>query len=343
MPSPGENVAILAVAGARKTETIIEAALANPHERTLITTYTTENLRQIARRIQDRVGVIPAHIRLTGWFSFLLSDAIRPYQHAVFTQIGLVRGLNFEGEHHRFARRGERAYYLDSNHDVYRGGMSDLACYTDEASAGAVINRLESVFDRVFVDEVQDLVGYDLDFLDLMFKSKVAVTVVGDPRQHTLATNQAAKNKKYRGTGLAAWLQERSSYCRREDRSVSARCGQGICDFASALFPGLPALQAEDRRETGHDGIHRIEPHEVHEYFDTHRPVVLRDSKRTSTLGYPAINIGVAKGSTFDRVLIFPTKPMKQYLADGDPSKLKAPERLYVAVTRARHSATFVI
>ena len=81
----------------------------------------------------------------------------------------------------------------------------------------------------------------------------------------------------------------------------------------------------------------------MHEYFDTHRPVVLRDSKRTSTLGYPAINIGVAKGSTFDRVLIFPTKPMKQYLADGDPSKLKAPERLYVAVTRARHSATFVI
>jgi hypothetical protein len=101
MPSPGENVAILAVAGARKTETIIEAALADPDERTLITTYTTENLRQIARRIQDRVGVIPAHIRLTGWFSFLLSDAIRPYQHAVFSQIGLVRGLNFEGEHHR--------------------------------------------------------------------------------------------------------------------------------------------------------------------------------------------------------------------------------------------------
>jgi hypothetical protein len=34
---------------------------------------------------------------------------------------------------------------------------------------------------------------------------------------------------------------------------------------------------------------------------------------------------------------------MKQYLADQDLSKLKKPERLYVAVTRARHSATFVI
>ena len=54
------------------------------------------------------------------------------------------------------------------------------------------------------------------------------------------------------------------------------------------------------------------------------------------------MNIGVAKGSTFDRVLIFPTNPMRQFL-DEDPSKLKAPERLYVAVTRARHSVAFVV
>lgn len=34
---------------------------------------------------------------------------------------------------------------------------------------------------------------------------------------------------------------------------------------------------------------------------------------------------------------------MKQYLSDHDASKLKAPERLYVAVTRARYSAAFVV
>jgi len=55
------------------------------------------------------------------------------------------------------------------------------------------------------------------------------------------------------------------------------------------------------------------------------------------------MNIGVSKGSTFDRVLIFTTKPMRTYLTTRDTSKLKAPESLYVAVTRARHSATFVV
>lgn len=53
--------------------------------------------------------------------------------------------------------------------------------------------------------------------------------------------------------------------------------------------------------------------------MNRHRPVVLRNSKVAHILGLPALNIGVAKGSTYDRVLIFPTKPMRTYLRDGDP------------------------
>ena len=69
---------------------------------------------------------------------------------------------------------------------------------------------------------------------------------------------------------------------------------------------------------------------------------ILRHDKTVDTMGHPALNIGIAKGSTFDRVLIFPTRPMLTYLKDGDPSKLKAPEKLYVAATRARFSVAFV-
>ncbi|MCE7031634.1 hypothetical protein LY625_03200 [Lysobacter sp. GX 14042] len=41
--------------------------------------------------------------------------------------------------------------------------------------------------------------------------------------------------------------------------------------------------------------------------------------------------------------MIFPTRPMVEYLKKRDPTKLKAPERLYVAVTRARFSVAFVV
>jgi hypothetical protein len=35
------------------------------------------------------------------------------------------------------------------------------------------------------------------------------VLSVGDPRQHTLATNQNPRNRRYRGAGLADWFAER--------------------------------------------------------------------------------------------------------------------------------------
>jgi hypothetical protein len=190
---------------------------------------------------------------------------------------------------------------------------------------------------------VQDLVGYDLDFVDLLFRSRIEIIAVGDPRQYTYATNQSPRNKKYRGAGLATWLDERAAYCQRDDRNVSARCEEEICDFASALFPDLPPVEPEAPCSEEHHGIHVIRPNEVHDYITHYRPVVLRHSRTADTLGYASTNIGESKGSTFDRVLIFTTKPMRTYLEDRDLTKLKKPEELYVAVTRARYSATFVI
>jgi DNA helicase-2/ATP-dependent DNA helicase PcrA len=69
----------------------------------------------------------------------------------------------------------------------------------------------------------------------------------------------------------------------------------------------------------------------------------LRYRRTVDTLGHPAINMGEAKGSTFDHVLVFPTKPMRDYLVHRDASRLTTREHLYVAVTRARHSVAFVI
>jgi DNA helicase II / ATP-dependent DNA helicase PcrA len=337
------NRAIVAVAGACKTQTVIDEALADSSRRVLVTTYTTENLRQITRRIQERTGVVPTNIHLAGWYTFLLRNGIRPYQHSVLNEIGLVRGLNFEGKKQRFARKTERGYFLDRHADVFRDGLADFVCTANEKSRGAVISRLEALYDHIYIDEVQDLVGYDLDVLDLLFASGIPITVVGDPRQHTLSTSNVPKNKKYRGAGFSDWLNERSEVCARIDRVESVRCNPPICEFASSLFPDLPPLASATKETTEHDGVLKVSPLEVQEYYERYRPVVLRDRRTTDTFGLPAMNIGVSKGSTFDRVLIFPTGPMRRFLDDQDASKLKAPERLYVAATRARYSVAFVV
>jgi DNA helicase-2/ATP-dependent DNA helicase PcrA len=338
------NCAILAAAGSRKTECIVESALAVSDGRVLITTFTQENQRHIINRIEQKVGAIPDHITVMGWFTFLITQCAKPYQRALTGEPLLINGLNFKGRRNRFARKADKRYFLDANSDMYRDGVSDFVVTLDEKAGGAVVDRLSRIFSHIFVDEVQDLVGYDLDVLDLLLRSGINLTLVGDPRQCTLETNIGSRNKKFRGAGLLDWFRKRSKLCTLEIRTQSYRCNQEICDFADAIYPSMPCTTSIDVAPTGHDGIFEIIRSDVARYLAEYHPVtILRNDKNADTEGQPAMNIGVAKGCTFDRVMIFPTKPMLKYLEDRDATKLKAPERLYVAVTRARFSVAFVV
>jgi hypothetical protein len=344
MSSAPSNTAILAAAGSRKTEYVVDSALAVNDGCVLITTYTNENQRQIIQRIEQKAGTVQPHISVVGWFSFLIAQCAKPYQQARLGQPLLINGLNFIGSRNKYAKKSESRYFLDGNNDLYRDGVSDFVVALNADANGAIIRRLENIYTHIFVDEVQDLVGYDLDVVDMLMASKIQVTLVGDPRQHTLSTNIAPRNKKYRGAGIKAWFEERTGICELQNREVSYRCNQAICDFADALYPDMPKTQSSNVPETGHDGIFYVSPTRVVEYLEQYRDVtILRHDKRADTLGIPAMNIGISKGSTFDRVMIFPTRPMVEYLKKRDPTKLKAPERLYVAVTRARFSVAFVV
>ena len=339
-----DNLAVIASAGSRKTQQLVESALAIDTGRALITTYTIENQRQIRKRIESMVGITPPHISIVGWFSFLISQCAKPYQRALTEEPGIIQGLNFRTSPPRFAKKTDvTAHYLDRNHDMYRDRVSDFICQLHAATNGAVTARLERIYGHVFVDEVQDLVGYDLDVLDLLIESEVNVTVVGDPRQFTLSTSHGTRNKKYRGVGLVDWFQERSDRCQVEERTDNYRSNAEICEFANSIFPDLAPMSSASQEDDEQRGINLVSRKEAVDYYEAHRPTVLRDNKNADTLNLPAMNIGVSKGSTFDHVLIFPTKPMLKFVEDRNPAHLKAPERLYVAVTRARHSVAFVL
>ena len=75
------NKAILACAGSGKTSQIVEEALNIDGRKTLITTYTTENIAVLKSYLVAREGCVPSNIDVTSWFSFLLKDGVRPYQN----------------------------------------------------------------------------------------------------------------------------------------------------------------------------------------------------------------------------------------------------------------------
>jgi hypothetical protein len=339
-----DNTVILAAAGSRKTESLVEAALAVTSGRVLITTFTSENQRQIVNRIEQKVGALPPHISVCGWFSLLIQQCSKPYQRALTTEPLIISGLNFKGKRNRHTPKSSIHYFLDANGAMYRDGVSDFVVQLNKATRGAVVGRLERVYTHIFIDEVQDLVGYDLDVLDLLISSTIRLVMVGDPRQHTFSTNIGPRNKKFQGIGLADWFQNRSAICTIEQRNYSYRSNQAICDFADAIYPDFQRTASIDVPLTGHDGVFQVEARGVSSYVAKHGPVTaLRYDKNACTAALRAMNIGVAKGSTFDRVLIFPTEPMLKYLEDGESTALKAPEKLYVAVTRARFSVAFVV
>lgn len=81
----------------------------------------------------------------------------------------------------------------------------------------------------------------------------------------------------------------------------------------------------------------------MEEYLQKYSPIQLRQSKSTDTHpAYPTLNFGVSKGLSFDRVLIYPTKPILDWIIRGIELKPTSKCKLYVAITRARYSVAIL-
>jgi hypothetical protein len=133
--------------------------------------------------------------------------------------------------------------------------------------------------------------------------------------------------------------------CVLETRNISYRCNQAICDFADALYPDMPTTTSANCETVEPTGILMLKPDQLQTHIASHGAVVLRHSITSDTYGYAGINFGASKGNTFEHVVIFPTEPIRAYLKNGNPSVLPPSSRskLYVAVTRAKHSVAFVV
>ena len=204
------------------------------------------------------------------------------------------------------------------------------------------IKRLEEIYSNIYFDEIQDLVGYDIDLLRLLMESNIAITCCGDSKQATFTTHVAKKNKKQ--TGKNIWLffseLEANGLVQIERKLASRRFNWDICCFANAIYPAGDAITTIMEEVTEHDGVFLINEADVEVYSKYFCPQVLRFDARTKIEG-PCLNFGVCKGETFDRVLIYPNGKLNVFVLKGNA--LDHPEKYYVGVTRSRYSIAFVM
>ncbi len=346
---------IIAGAGSGKTTWLVQEALKIKDARVLITTFTDANEQGIREKFFEFNGCIPTNVTVMTWFAFLLRHGVKPYQNVIYDD--KINGLllvntksgfryNFRGRPIYYGEKDMESFYLNKSKKIYSDKIAKFVYRANETTKGLVMDRIRRIYPNLFIDEVQDLAGYDLELIRLFHECDINLQMVGDPRQVTYHTHDEKKNKNYADGDIAGYLRYncKSAAIDEITLSVSYRNTPVICDLANKVYPNHPRVNGTEKPSTGHDGIFLVSPEAVDDYVSKYRPMQLRD-KRSVIISEkaPAINFGNAKGLTFERVLIYPTKPMVNWLIDQNSElKPKSRARLYVAITRAKYSVAFV-
>lgn len=350
-----ESKLIIASAGSGKTTYIVREALKIKKERVLITTFTDANENEIRKKFIQLNSFIPPNVTIQTWFSFLLQHGVKPYQSKIYDEN--VNGLLLvNAQSGTFEKNGNvifypesdaKRYYFSNDMKIYSDKISKFVFRVNELSSGDLFNRLSRIFPYIFIDEVQDMAGYDLDLIKLMMSSS-NVIMVGDPRQVTYITHREQRNKKYLNGNIEGYIQDKCSECNvdidKDMLNINYRCVESICKLANKLYPSYSECKCQQMSLSDHTGVFWVKKEDVAGYLQKYKPVQLRNAKSVQVdNAFPVRNFGEVKGLSFDRALIYPTKPMLDWLEDPssglqDSSRAK----FYVALTRARYSVGIV-
>ncbi|MFD9666733.1 UvrD-helicase domain-containing protein [Rhodococcus sp. NPDC059968] len=315
----------------------------------MVLTYTSANQNELRTRLARFAGDHP-NIEVRGWFSFLLDHFARPFLPFLFAG-KRVNGFDFHSPPQQYSKNTDWARYFNEHGEARKVHLPQLAVCVEAASKGAGIRRIERLYDRIFIDETQDLSGYDLEILKLLMRSDVPIEMVGDIRQAILATNdRERKNKQYMYMGIWAWFQaeEKKGRLTIEQRCETWRCSPAIARFADSLFGDdwgfAPTVSLNDR-VTGHDGIFLVARNQVDSYMERYAPLPLRYSagsgKRFEHLDFRTF--GEVKGLGREHVLIYPTGAIMKFVEQGTALAQQQAARFYVAVTRAEQSVGIIV
>jgi len=340
----------LAVAGSWKTQSIVDECVSLPAEqRGLVLTYTASNQAELLQRFAG-MHVAGAQTEVMGWFGFLIKHWVRPYLPLLYDQVR-VKGFSFDGPDGDSARflTGIPLYFTPDG-SVYRRHLAKLAWEVNAKSRGAIFDRLSRLYDVIYIDEAQDLCGWDLELLLAMIDAGLELRLVGDTRQALLATDERGrKHKKYKYNRIRDWflLQEKRKRLQITYKSQTWRCNAEIAAFSDSIFgpdAGFPRTESMMLEASAHRGVFAIGAADVSTYIARYKPLCLRQSAnswREFDEGFTTF--GQSKGCTVDHVLICATAKIEAFAIDGSPLDNRTACGLYVAATRAKHSVAIVM
>jgi hypothetical protein len=355
-----KNKLMFAAAGSGKTTFLVEKAKKIKDENVLITTYTESNEAEIRNKFNGRIS---KNITIQTWFSFLLQHGVRPYQSIMNNDLhekkigfyltegasGTYKALNGKtysyGEEKNFDK-----YYFTKDSKIYSDKISKFIVECNKKTKDEIINRIARIYQHIYIDEIQDLAGWELEILKLLFNSKSNILLVGDPRQVTYLTHHPKKYPNYKDGKIKEFIEnecnQKKKICDVDETTLqkSHRNNKLICNFSSALYPNYavckPCECKKCRKDIpDHQGIYLVKRDHVEAYRKKYNPQKLFYRKAE----FPDLNYGNSKGLSYERILIYPTEKIRKYLRKGNVTEIETVKaKFYVALTRAKYSVGIV-
>lgn len=325
---------ILAVAGAGKTTYLVNQI--NLTRRYLIVTYTNNNVNNLKTKIIRSFGYFPNNVTLMSYFQFLWSVCYCPYLKDKYN----AKGITFEtpNENTRYIRND--TFYKTSNGYLYHNRIAKLC--QEEQLCQLIANRIDKYFDCFYFDEIQDLAGYDFNFVSNIIPQNSDVLFVGDFFQHTINTSRDGNLNR----GL---YNDYNSFCNKwayvglsidtTTLNKSHRCTSNVCEFVqNNLGVNIGSYKQEESSIIFVD-----QQLDTDELVNRGLPFLFFRNRNKYLCN--GMNWGESKGlDLFDDVAIVLHKDVLAKYQTNTLNHLAAVTRnkLYVACTRARGNIYFI-
>ncbi len=328
---------ILAVAGAGKTTHIVENL--NNEMRSVIITYTIGNYanlrKKIVREFNDKW---PENITLMSYFTFLYSFCYKPF----LADKVRARGIIYESNKSRFVNKENANFYLTDSKYFYSNRLAFSFEYFDIIED--IKQRIDSYFDELVIDEIQDISGRDFNFLLKIMEANVNMLFVGDFFQHTFDTSRDGnvnKNLFNDYTNYKAKFLSKGFNVDETTLNLSWRCNQSTCKFIRENL----GIEINPHNNIEQFKVNYIE--NKNDIFDilNNDNIIKLHYNNSSTYGENHKNWGEVKGEDcYKDVCIVLNKTTEKKYKEGKLIKLapSTKNKLYVALTRARNN-TYLI
>lgn len=344
------KIVYLAVAGAGKTYSICHNL--DLTKRSLILSFTNENILNLSREVINNFGYIPDNIKIMTFDSFKLNYFIWPFISRIKMDffkmpitnnhyISLIKERYNPEKKYKESKSNKLHYFIRNGNDylLKLDKVSELILYHEFKFLNSKtlfevgIDRVNYFYDNIYIDEFQDYRESNYDLICTIAKNVNNIFLYGDYYQHSVS-GQNNSGKPFSKSTLIKFKKEikkQGFNIDEETLNKTRRCSKEVCEFVRENLN----INIYHDQQMGRIGVvqYIFNPMQLKSILiDEDSKVIVREKNVYSK----GITFGLAKGNTYNSVIVvLPKKAIKNKKICIEDIAESTLNKIYVGITRS--------